>query len=341
MMSTSGHSIRFEGPARDTTSSEANLACYARRHQREGLVERRATYPGLRDISTIGRTDEGFFAINTSLIRPRAPGAHRAVDAEAGRKACDFFVNVMGMTESGRRGDSVYLRGWDDYEHHTLKLTASKVAGMGHMAFRATSPEALSGAPRSSRRPASARDGPTAISATGRAYAFTTTDGHNMEIYYETEWYAPPPAAEAGAEEPGAALSGARRQRPAARPSQPAGRRRRARSGTSSRTSLGMRTTEMIVLDNGEEAGAWVTTTNKSYDLAFTADHYGARGRFHHRHLCGRLPRGGAARGRHLSRERRPHRDRAAQARRSSRRSSCTCTSRAATASRSTTPARG
>ena len=43
-----------------------------------------------------------------------------------------------------------------------------------------------------------------------------------------------------------------------------------------------MRTTEMIVLDNGDEAGAWVTTTNKSYDLAFTADHYGARGRFHH-----------------------------------------------------------
>jgi catechol 2,3-dioxygenase len=54
-----------------------------------------------------------------------------------------FFVDVMGMTESGRRGDSVYLRGWDDYEHHTLKLTASKVAGLGQFAFRATSPEAL------------------------------------------------------------------------------------------------------------------------------------------------------------------------------------------------------
>src|SRR5207249_4354071 len=45
---------------------------------------------------------------------------------------------------------------------------------------------------------------------------------------------------------------------------------------------LGMRTTEMVVLDSGDEAGAWVTTTNKSYDLAFTADHYGACGRFHH-----------------------------------------------------------
>ena len=43
-----------------------------------------------------------------------------------------------------------------------------------------------------------------------------------------------------------------------------------------------MRTTEMIVLDNGEEAGAWMTVTNKTYDIAFTADHYGARGRFHH-----------------------------------------------------------
>ena len=25
-----------------------------------------------------------------------------------------FFVDIMGMTESGRKCDSVYLRGWDD-----------------------------------------------------------------------------------------------------------------------------------------------------------------------------------------------------------------------------------
>ena len=54
-----------------------------------------------------------------------------------------FFVDVLGMTESGRQGDSVYLRGWDDYERHTLKLTASKTSGMAHMAFRARSPQAL------------------------------------------------------------------------------------------------------------------------------------------------------------------------------------------------------
>jgi catechol 2,3-dioxygenase len=36
-----------------------------------------------------------------------------------------FFVDVMGMTESGRQGNSVYLRGWDDYERYSLKLTGS------------------------------------------------------------------------------------------------------------------------------------------------------------------------------------------------------------------------
>ena len=35
-----------------------------------------------------------------------------------------FFVDVLGLTEVGREGNSVYLRTWDDYEHHTLKLTA-------------------------------------------------------------------------------------------------------------------------------------------------------------------------------------------------------------------------
>ena len=59
------------------------------------------------------------------------------------QESLNFFVNVMGMTESGRQGQSVYLRGWDDYEFHTLKLTEHKTAGMGHFAFRASSPEAL------------------------------------------------------------------------------------------------------------------------------------------------------------------------------------------------------
>ena len=104
-----------------------------------------------------------------------------------------FFIDVMGLTESGRRGESVYLRGWDDYERHTLKLTAAKVAGMGHFAYRATSPEALQRRAAAIEKSGRGKGWTDGDLGHGPAYAFTTPDGHNMEIYYETEWYKPPP----------------------------------------------------------------------------------------------------------------------------------------------------
>ena len=38
-----------------------------------------------------------------------------------------FFTEIMGMSVSAEQGDSAYLRAYDDYEHHTLKLTASRI----------------------------------------------------------------------------------------------------------------------------------------------------------------------------------------------------------------------
>src|SRR5215475_1243532 len=58
-------------------------------------------------------------------------------------KSLSFFVDVLGMTVSGTKGDSIYLRGWDDYERYSLKLTGAKTSGLGHAAFRARSPQAL------------------------------------------------------------------------------------------------------------------------------------------------------------------------------------------------------
>jgi PHD/YefM family antitoxin component YafN of YafNO toxin-antitoxin module len=77
----------------------------------------------------------------------------------------------MGMTVSGRKGESVYLRGWDDYERYSLKLTASKTSGMEHMAFRARSPQALERRVAALKGRASTSAGPTAISAMARHFA--------------------------------------------------------------------------------------------------------------------------------------------------------------------------
>jgi catechol 2,3-dioxygenase len=46
--------------------------------------------------------------------------------------------------------------------------------------------------------------------------------------------------------------------------------------------ALGSRVTEQIQLDSGRLGGCWFTVNNKSYDMAVTEDHAGARGRFHH-----------------------------------------------------------
>ena len=192
-----------------------------------------------------------------------------------------FFVNVMGMTESGREGDSVYLRGWDDYEFHTLKLTASKVAGLGHFAFRASSPEALERRVAIIEKAGYGKGWSKGDLGHGSAYQFTTSDNHNVEIYWETNWYKAPPE-----------LTPKLKNQAMRFPARGANVRRLdhmnllAADVTALRVwfedVLGLRVTEKIVLDSGEEAGVWVTSNNKTYDVAFTADHYGAVGRFHH-----------------------------------------------------------
>jgi len=192
-----------------------------------------------------------------------------------------FFVDVMGMTESGRKGDSVYLRAWDDYEQFSLQLTAARTAALGHAAFRARSSQAL-------QRRVDAIEGSGAGIGWidggfghGPAYRFHDPDGHVMELYYETSWYQAP-------KELRPALKNQAQRYPA--------------RGVSVRRLdhfnclavdvkanreffqkyLGFRLTEQIVLDSGEEAGMWLTATNKSYAFAYTREAHGVKGRFHH-----------------------------------------------------------
>jgi catechol 2,3-dioxygenase len=192
-----------------------------------------------------------------------------------------FFINVLGMTESGRAGDSVFLRGWDDYERYSLKLTASKTSGMAHMAFRTRSPQALE------RRAAALEGSGFDVGWTdgdfghGRSFVCKDPDGHVVELYYETEWYQAPPD-----------------KRPALKnqaqkfPARGVNVRRLDHLNCLAvdikanriffEDYLVFRLTEQIVLNDGTEVGMWMTATNKSYDFAYTRDHTGTRGRFHH-----------------------------------------------------------
>ena len=54
-----------------------------------------------------------------------------------------FFVELFGMQIEHREGQSVFLRGWGEYQPYGLKLTESELPGLGHTAIRAWSPSAL------------------------------------------------------------------------------------------------------------------------------------------------------------------------------------------------------
>jgi catechol 2,3-dioxygenase len=191
-----------------------------------------------------------------------------------------FFTEVMGMTVSGRQGASVFLRGWDDYERYSLQLTASDTSGLGHAAFRTRSPQALE------RRLAALR-AETEVWKTednfghGTAWRFRDPDGHVFELYYDTEWYEAP-----------ADRRPSLKNQPERYPARGVNVRRLDHFNCLAvdvrtcreffQRTLGLRCTERIELDTGEEAGMWLTATNKSYDFAFTKEAHGVPGRFHH-----------------------------------------------------------
>ncbi|MCO6387022.1 catechol 2,3-dioxygenase [Aliihoeflea sp. 40Bstr573] len=196
-------------------------------------------------------------------------------------ESLDFFVNVYGLTEAGREGDSVYLRAWDDYEFHSLKLTASDTTGMAHCAYRTSSQAALD------RRVAVIEKMGLGIGWTdgdlghGRSYRFNSPDGHVFELYWDTHKYQPPEA-----ERPALKNVAQRFHGRGAAPRRIDHFNLLATDVSKIRDfmveALGSRVTEMIRLDNGRIGGCWFTVNNKGYDMACTEDHSGTRGRFHH-----------------------------------------------------------
>lgn len=103
-----------------------------------------------------------------------------------------FFRDLLGMQETAREGQSVYLRGFEENYHHSLKLTEGPESGMGHCAWRTSSPQALQ------RRvdavtAASLGDGWTdGDLGHGPAFELRTPAGHRMELLWEVERVAVP-----------------------------------------------------------------------------------------------------------------------------------------------------
>ncbi len=196
-------------------------------------------------------------------------------------ESLDFFVNIYGLTESGRDENSVYLRAWDDYEFHSLKLTKSDTTGVGHIGYRASSQAALERRVKVIEEMGCGLGWVDGDMGHGRAYRFTDPDGHVFELYYDTVKY------EAPAAEKPALKNIAQRYHGRGVAVRRLDHLNLLATDVEAirdfmQKALGSRVTEQIMLDTGKLAGCWFTVNNKTYDIAYTKDATGTPGRFHH-----------------------------------------------------------
>jgi catechol 2,3-dioxygenase len=192
-----------------------------------------------------------------------------------------FFTDVMGMEIESRTGQSVFLRGWGEYQPYSLKLTESGASGIAHMALRAWSPEALARRVAAIEATGLGRGWIDGDHGHGPAYRFSDPDGHVMEVLHESDRYEPP-----------AHLRPSWRNQPQRFTGRAAAVKRLdhvnllARDVRSCRRFatdvLGYRHYEGIVLDDGRESGAWLSLTIAAHELIYVHDAREAGNRLHH-----------------------------------------------------------
>ena len=207
--------------------------------------------------------------------------AHVEIRTPVLEQSLDFFTRYLGLTENGSAGDSVFLRAWDDYENITIKLTAHATSGVGRTNLRAADPSALASLVsriEKSGRGVGWRDGDPGY---GPTYVFTDPDGHELGLYYESEWF-----------QPLGELTPALKNQAQAYPARGVSVRRLDHINFLGveveanrdylRDVLGAMVTEQIVLGDGTVGGSWTTFTSKGYDAVYTRDRTGTAGRLHH-----------------------------------------------------------
>ena len=153
--------------------------------------------------------------------------------------------------------------------------------GLGHVALRAWSPEALERRVAAIEETGLGRGWIDGDVGHGPAYCFEDPDGHRFELYYEAERYAAPEH-----------LKPSWRNQPQRYTGRGACVKRLdhvnvlAADVRASREfcqeRLGYRLYERIELDDGTETGAWMSLSIAAHELIYVADHAGARGRLHH-----------------------------------------------------------
>ncbi|MEH7252424.1 VOC family protein [Neobacillus niacini] len=204
--------------------------------------------------------------------------AHVELLSPKPEETVNYLKEVWGLEETTRTGQSVYLRAWGDYFHHSLKITEAAGPGLGHIGWRADSQGALENVVQHLERTELGKGWIDGDLGHGKAYQFITPGGHLSEVFWDVEWYQAPEGKES-----------VWKNRPQKQVRRGIGVRRldHVTVLTDNTTvdrlfyqDLGIRYNEGIYSDFGDEIGAWMSVSNLSHDIAFI--NAGFKGGFHH-----------------------------------------------------------
>ena len=195
-----------------------------------------------------------------------------------------FFKDLLGLTETGRDGDSVYLKAYEDWYQHSLKVTYREQPGVGANTWRTSSPQALRRRVNSLESSGVKGRWDDGDVGQGPTYHFNTPSGHEHALLWEVEYY------QAAEDDRSDLLS-----RPQKRPLQGVPVRRLdhvnhlvddvTRNRLFLQDQLGFRLRENVVID-GSEGAAWMSVSPLVHEIANMGDRSGqsadGNGRLHH-----------------------------------------------------------
>lgn len=104
-------------------------------------------------------------------------------------KSIEYYKNVIGLIETARDDNHVYLKAWDEYDHHSVILEKADSAGLDHLAFKVKNEEDLEIYEQKlidygvivEKVPAGTRI------AEGEAIRFQVPTGQFVELYHQIE----------------------------------------------------------------------------------------------------------------------------------------------------------
>ncbi len=109
----------------------------------------------------------------------------RVTDLE---RAAEFYVGLLGFVETARDANRLYLRGYEEWLHHSLVLRGAPSAGVGHIAFRVADPgdlDALAAVAKAEGLPHRWAEGEEA--GQGRALRLQDPAGLPLEFFHDMQ----------------------------------------------------------------------------------------------------------------------------------------------------------